>query len=130
VFEENEIDLAALPHLTEDDLKDIGVKLGARRQMLSAIGALEASAPLSEAEDAEPVSVVTDADRRQLTVVFIDLVGSTALSGRLDPEDMRTTLGRYTDVVSDKIRGHGGYVANFLGDGVLAYFGWPTASED
>lgn len=128
IFEENEVDLAALPHLTEEDLKEIGVKLGARRQMLAAINELGANVP-AEAET-EAGATVTDADRRQLTVLFIDLVGSTALSGRLDPEDMRTTLQRYTDVVSDKVRSHGGYVANYLGDGVLAYFGWPAASED
>ncbi len=130
-FGENEIDLDTLPHITEDDLKNIGVALGARRKLLAAIVELKSGAgQTSEDEVGDNRPSRAEAERRQLTVMFCDLVGSTALSQRIDPEDMRDVLTRYQDVVAGVIMRHGGYVANYLGDGVLAYFGWPRAHED
>ncbi len=131
VFAENEIDLDALPHITEDDLKDIGVALGARRKLLAAIAELVPTTGLTPAEEAasdRPASA--EAERRQLTVLFCDLVGSTELSARLDPEDLREVMRRYQDAAAGAITRYEGYVAKFLGDGVLAYFGWPQAHED
>jgi class 3 adenylate cyclase len=129
-FAENEITLAALPHLSDDDLKEIGVSLGARRVMLAAIAKLQvedaASAPAPASSAARPA----EAERRQLTVMFCDLVGSTELSQRLDPEDLAEVMRRYQDAVSGALTRYQGYVAKFLGDGVLAYFGWPQAHED
>lgn len=136
VFEDNDIDLRALPHLKEEDLKEIGVSLGHRRLLLSVIQSTLASSPASS--PSEPVtpqekSNVADdtiAERRQITVMFCDLIGSTELSQRLDPEDLRELLNRYRDDVAQAISRYEGYVAQFLGDGVLAYFGWPLAFED
>jgi len=131
-FRDNEIDERVLPSLTADDLKDLGVKLvGHRRRLLDAIAALGASAPVVAAavvrDDASPRS---DAERRQLTVMFCDLVGSTALSARLDPEDLREVIGAYHKCVADTIGRFDGFVAKYMGDGVLAYFGYPHAHED
>ncbi len=130
-FGENEIDLDALPYITEDDLKDIGVALGARRKMLAAIAELEPATEQSSEDGVagdRPSGV--EAERRQLTVMFCDLVGSTELSRRLDPEDLREVMRRYQDAVAGAVTRYEGYVAKFLGDGVLAYFGWPRAHED
>ncbi len=130
-FKENEIDLDALPHITEEDLKDIGVALGARRKLLAAIAVLEpATVPASEEEAARDRPAGAEAERRQLTVMFCDLVGSTELSVRLDPEDLREVMRRYQDTVAGVVLRFEGHVAKFLGDGVLAFFGWPRAYED
>ncbi len=134
LFSENDIDLAALPHITEDDLKELGVTLGARRRILAAIQTLAVdTAPAAE----QPVNVnaptatrSATAERRQLTVLFCDMVGSTELSGRLDPEDLRDVMRRYQDAVAGAVTRYGGHIAKYLGDGVLAYFGWPQAYED
>ncbi len=128
-FAENEIDLDALPHVTEDDLKDVGVALGARRKLLAAIAQLDA-APAATVEVSGDERASPEAERRQLTVMFVDLVGSTELSRRLDPEDLREVMRRYQDAVAGAITRYEGYVAKFLGDGVLAYFGRPQAHED
>jgi class 3 adenylate cyclase/tetratricopeptide (TPR) repeat protein len=130
-FVDNEIDPQALPHITEEDLKEIGVALGARRKVLAAIAELGASGGLAAA-DARPGdrSAGAEAERRQLTVMFVDLVGSTELAAKLDPEDLRGVLRRYQDAVAGAITRYGGHVAKYLGDGVLAYFGWPQAQED
>jgi class 3 adenylate cyclase len=131
VFAENEIDCEALPHLTEDDLKEIGVALGARRKLLAAIARLEDKiGPRPDSEISGDRLGATEAERRQLTVMFCDLVGSTELSHKLDPEDLREVMRRYQDAVAGAITRYEGYVAKFLGDGVLAYFGWPQAHED
>ncbi len=136
LFAENDIDLSALPHITEEDLKELGVTLGARRKFLDAIQALQSrtpSAPLAEqpvSVDARSPVVSVAAERRQLTVLFCDLVGSTALSRRLDPEDLRDVMRRYQDAVAGAVTRYGGHVAKYLGDGVLVYFGWPQAYED
>jgi class 3 adenylate cyclase/tetratricopeptide (TPR) repeat protein len=130
-FAENGITVAALPHLTEQDLKDIGVLLGHRRIMLAAIGAL-ADAPSRKPEPtSSPEQKSQDtAERRQVTVMFSDLVGSTALSARMDPEDLREVISAYQKCVTETVRRFGGFVANYMGDGVLAYFGYPQAHED
>ena len=130
-FAMNEITFSDLVELTESDLREMGLPIGPRRRALRAIREMgntgdRARNPAQEARTLEEAS----AERRQLTVMFCDLVGSTELSGRLDPEDMREVLKRYQDVVSSVIIRHGGHVANYLGDGVLAYFGWPRAHED
>src|SRR5499426_3939079 len=133
-FRENEIDLRVLPELTADDLKELGVAaIGHRRLLLKAIADLAASAGRAAAEDvpaASPASAPGEAERRQLTVMFCDLVGSTPLSARLDPEDLRGIIGAYHRCVAEIVEGFGGFVARYMGDGVLVYFGYPQAHED
>jgi len=127
-FAENDIDVAVLPHLTDADLEKIGVSLGHRRKMLSAIAELGA-APASPAP-ALAERKHQDAERRQVTVMFSDLVGSTALSARMDPEDLREVISAYQKCVTLIVRRFGGFVAKYMGDGVLVYFGYPEAHED
>jgi class 3 adenylate cyclase/tetratricopeptide (TPR) repeat protein len=131
-FVQNDVDLRALSHITEADLRELGVSLGHRKIILAAINelplaspSLETSQPHTPESPQEPT-----ADRRLLSVLFCDLVGSTALSAQLDPEDMHELIRRYQDSVAGAITRFGGYVAKYLGDGVLAYFGWPMAYED
>ena len=130
-FAENGIGVAALPHLTDQDLKDIGVLLGHRRVMLAAIGELTGapSASPKPAVALEPKPHDT-AERRQVTVMFSDLVGSTALSARMDPEDLREVISAYQKCVAETVQRFGGFVAKYMGDGVLVYFGYPQAHED
>ena len=124
-FRANEIDAGVLPSLTAQDLKDLGVTLvGHRRRLLDAIAALDTRA--SASSDASPPT----AERRQLTVIFCDLVGSTELSARLDPEDLREVIAGYHYAVSGVVAEFDGFVAKYMGDGVLAYFGYPRAHED
>ncbi len=127
-FIENDVDLRALPHVSESDLRELGVSLGHRKIILAAINGLAQQPP----DEQQPAPVATDAaaDRRLLSVLFCDLVGSTALSEQLDPEDMHELIRRYQDSVAGAVTRFGGYVAKYLGDGVLAYFGWPMAYED
>ena len=130
-FAENEIDVSVLPHLTDQDLKDIGVPLGPRRKILAAITA-ETGATNATPEPAasiEPKAHDT-AERRQVTVMFSDLVGSTALSARMDPEDLREVISAYQKCVAETGQRFGGFVAKYMGDGVLVYFGYPQAHED
>ena len=130
-FAENEIDVSVLPHLTDQDLKDIGVPLGPRRKILAAITA-EAGTTNATPEPAvsiEPKAQDT-AERRQVTVMFSDLVGSTALSARMDPEDLRELISGYQKCVAETVQRFGGFVAKYMGDGVLVYFGYPQAHED
>jgi class 3 adenylate cyclase/tetratricopeptide (TPR) repeat protein len=130
-FADNEIDMHALPHITEEDLKEIGVALGARRQLLAKIGELgDLNAPGAATGGSDEGSVANEAQRRQLTVMFCDLVGSTALSTRHDPEDYREVIRAYQDACAGVITRFGGFVAKYMGDGILAYFGWPQARED
>src|SRR5271155_5163749 len=133
-FRENEIDDAVLPSLTAEDVKDLGVGvIGHRRKLLDAIVALRtetsAPTPLSDASPATDKATKDTAERRQLTIMFCDLVGSTALSTRLDPEDMREIVGAYHRCCADLITRAGGFVARYMGDGVLAYFGYPQVHE-
>src|SRR6202790_2840043 len=134
-FRENKIDDTVLPSLTEEDLKDLGVRfVGDRRKLLDAIAALRAGAsaptPLSDAPPATDEAAKDSAERRQVTVMFSDLVGSTALSARLDLEDLREVISAYQMCVADTVRLFGGFVARYMGDGVLIYFGYPAAHED
>ena len=131
-FVENDVDLRALSHITEDDLRELGVSLGHRKIILAAIKELPSALPSLDASQSRiPESPhEPTADRRLLSVLFCDLVGSTALSAQLDPEDMHELIRRYQDSVAGAITRFGGYVAKYLGDGVLAYFGWPMAYED
>lgn len=128
-FVENAIDLSVLCDLTEQDLKDLGVLLGHRRKMLRAISELKGQAPPATPIAAEPPPR-DRAERRQLTVMFCDLVGSSALSARLDPEDLRAVIGAYHACIAEIISNNEGVIARYMGDGVLAYFGFPRAHED
>jgi len=126
-FRDNEIDWKVLPSLTADDLKEIGVvPVGHRRRLLDAIAALGAA----EATSAPAPAAAGGAERRQLTVMFCDLVGSTPLATRFDPEDLREIVGAYHRCVSDTVARFAGFVAKYMGDGVLVYFGYPEAHED
>src|SRR5499433_731861 len=137
-FRDNEIDETVLPNLTAEDLKDLGVSVvGHRRKLLDAIAALRtdagAKAPSTDVANtsrAPTISLEDRAERRQITVMFSDLVGSTALSARMDPEDLRELISAYHKCVAETVRRFGGFVAQYLGDGVLAYFGYPEAHED
>ena len=130
LFRENDIDAEVLSDLTDGDLEKIGVTLGHRKRLLKAVAALAGPAAVPPAA-AAPIPPVTDAaERRQLTVMFCDLVGSTALSAGLDPEDMREVIRAYQDACSGAIARYDGFVAKFMGDGVLAYFGFPRAHEE
>jgi class 3 adenylate cyclase/predicted ATPase len=136
-FRENRIDSEILPKLTAEDLKDLGVALvGDRRRLLEAIASLrDAAVPPAETTAAAAAGdggglLASEAERRQLTVMMCDLVGSTSLSARLGPEDMREIIGAYHHCCAEQIEGAGGFVAKYMGDGVLAYFGYPEAHED
>ncbi len=130
-FAENGIDISVLRYLTEQDLKDIGVLLGHRRKMLAAIAAL-AGAPAATVTPPAAVEPKPhdSAERRQVTVMFSDLVGSTALAASMDPEDLGEVVAAYQKCVVETVRRFGGVVAKYLGDGVLIYFGYPQAHED
>ena len=128
-FAENAIDLSVVRDLTEQDLKDLGVLLGHRRKILRAIAELDGVAPAATETATEPVSR-DEAERRHLTVMICDLVGSTALSARLDPEDMRVVIDAYHAACARITRTYDGFLAEFRGDGILAYFGYPLAHED
>ena len=129
-FAENGIDFSVLRHLTDQDLKDIGILLGHRRKMLAAIAEV-AGAEQTSLQPALTASKPQDtAERRQVTVMFSDLVGSTALSARMDPEDLREVISAYQTCVAETVQRFGGFVAKYMGDGVLVYFGYPQAHED
>ncbi len=134
-FRENAIDDTVLPNLTAEDLKDLGVGIvGHRRKLLDAIAALRtdasAKAPPLDALSATDITSKDTAERRQVTVMFADLVGSTALSTGMDPEDLREVISAYQKCVAETVGHFGGFVARYLGDGVLVYFGYPHAHED
>jgi class 3 adenylate cyclase/predicted ATPase len=131
-FAENEIDLSVLPYLTDRDLKDIGIPLGHRRKILAAISEPAAAAQAADEPAAASVAQKTPnvAERRQVTVMFADMVGSTELSARMDPEDLGDIISTYQKYVAEAVRRFDGFVARYMGDGVLAYFGYPQAHED
>src|SRR5215475_6684184 len=132
-FAENDIDMAVLSDLTDQHLKDLGVSLGHRLKMFRAIRDLGNASVAVSAPTAPVATEPTrqdDAERRQLTVMFTDLVGSTALSTKLDPEDMRFVIGAYHRCVAETVARFDGFVAKYMGDGVLIYFGYPQAHED
>jgi class 3 adenylate cyclase/predicted ATPase len=126
LFDEQRIELDVVSQLTDDDLKELGIPLGDRKRLLSAIASLAANA----SPDGTAVRAGAAAERRQITVVFCDLIGSTELAGRLDPEDLAAAMTSYHDCCKEVIERWGGHVAEFLGDGAVIYFGWPTAHED
>jgi class 3 adenylate cyclase len=131
-FTANDIDTSVLPHLTDQSLKELGVSLGHRLKILAAIKELSGPTPAASEPaiaPAEPKPKDT-AERRQVTVMFSDLVGSTALSARMDPEDLREVLSAYQKSVAGTVNRFGGFVAKYMGDGVLVYFGYPQAHED
>jgi class 3 adenylate cyclase len=134
-FRENAIDEAILPKLTAEDFRDLGVMaVGHRRILLDAIAASRTEIfrdPTERSVESDrSFGRIPEAERRQLTVMFADLVGSTALSTRLDPEDLRAVIGAYHKCVADIVAQFDGFVAKYMGDGVLAYFGYPQAHED
>ncbi|MCA6113977.1 alpha/beta fold hydrolase [Bradyrhizobium sp. WSM 1738] len=141
VFRDNDVDAETLPSLTADDLRELGItSVGHRKKLLSAIAALsptpgktpedDRGLPPAEASASRSSTKARPAERRHLTVMFVDLVGSTALAVRLDPEDMREILATYHRTVAAEVARFGGYIARLMGDGVLVYFGWPQAYED
>src|SRR6185312_909833 len=138
VFRDNDIDETVLPSLTHENLKELGMaSLGHRVKLLDGIAALRGDAsgktPFVEAATtlSTPNAPPEDrAERRQVTVMFSDLVGSTALSARMDPEDLREVISAYQKCVAKTVQRFGGFVAKYMGDGVLVYFGYPQASED
>jgi class 3 adenylate cyclase/predicted ATPase len=137
-FRDNDVDGEVLPELTADDLISIGVtSVGHRRKLLAAIAALGTEPPTRDVAQSAAGATSTptstpsvDAERRQLTVMFCDLVGSTSLSSQLDPEDLREVIGAYQRAVAEIVAGFDGFVAKYMGDGVLIYFGYPRAHED
>ena len=131
-FRDNDIDAEVLPKLTADDLISLGVtSVGHRRKLLDAIASLGMAVPTAVVTAPAPgAPAQVDAERRQLTVMFCDLVGSTALSTRHDPEDLRELIADYHRVVSNTVGRFDGFVAKYMGDGVLIYFGYPQAHED
>jgi class 3 adenylate cyclase len=135
-FAENDIDIDVLSELTDQDFDRLGVSLGQRRRMLRAIRGLGGSPIAAVAERQASASIAPEqapkdtAERRQVTVMFSDLVGSTALSARMDPEDLREVISAYQKCVAVTVERFGGFVAKYMGDGVLVYFGYPQAHED
>ena len=130
MFRANDIDIKLLGGLTNDDLKDIGVlSLGHRKKLLEAIADLAGAIPTRPKPALSEPKAPDSAERRQVTVMFSDLVGSTALSARMDPEDLREVISAYQKCVAETVRGFGGFVSKYMGDGELVYFGYPHAHE-
>src|SRR5262245_38136928 len=133
-FIENAIDLDVLPELTEDDLEKLGMPLGDRKRFVKAIKAMAGSSPsapvTSEARQSPGEHPIATGERRHLTVMICDLVGSTALSARLDPEDMGAVIDAFQAACARITLAFDGFLADFRGDGILAYFGYPRAHED
>ena len=135
MFAEHEITLEVLPDLTEADIDRLALPTGPRRRLMIAVQALGAatraqgSARACRASCRQP-GISHDADRRQLTVMFCDLVGSTALAERLDPEELRELMQAYRKACGEVVARYDGHVAQYLGDGLMVYFGWPSAHED
>jgi class 3 adenylate cyclase len=132
-FLDNEIDLDTLAYVTDEALEKIGVALGARLKILAAIAAQSPEHLIRDIEtkhQPESTSRARNAERRQLTVMFCDLVGSTAMSGSMDPEELRAVILAFQNAVVGEATRFEGHVARFMGDGVLLYFGWPRAHED
>lgn len=134
VFRENDIDMRALKHLNDEDLRELGLSLGHRRIFMAAlkeslVQATDQEFDRVDAEFSKPTRP-DNAEHRHMSVIFVDIVGSTKLAEKLDPEDVRELLKEYQDAVAGEVARFGGQVAKFMGDGVLAYVGWPTAFED
>ena len=129
-FRDNAIDADVLRDLTDEHLRELGLPLGARLKLLRAVAALGISEQTLASLEITPPAPRTDAERRQVTVMFSDLAGSTALSARMDPEDLREIISAYQKCVAETVGRFGGFVAKYMGDGVLIYFGYPQAHED
>jgi class 3 adenylate cyclase/predicted ATPase/predicted transcriptional regulator len=129
LFAENDIDLDALPHLSDNELKELGVTLGHRAKLRAALGARAETHP-SAKPDSPGARETAEAERRQVTVMFCDLVASTALSTELDAEDYRDLIRAYQNTCASAVARFDGFVAKLMGDGLLIYFGWPRAHED
>ena len=135
-FAASDIDFDILTDLTEADLAQLGVSLGDRKRLLRGIavlragGAVPGDRPSALPTAAEPLRPGHAAERRQLTVMFCDMVGSTALAARLDPEDLHEVMRRYQESCAEVVARYEGHVGNYVGDGILAYFGYPKAHED
>ena len=132
-FEENEIDFEALPYLTDNMLLQIGMPIGPRAKLLAEISKLTAAAAdaqSAKSTEAAPLSQPRQSERRQITIMFCDLVGSTTLAERLDPEDFSSVMEAYQKVCGVIIKRYDGHVSQYRGDGIEAYFGWPSARED
>src|SRR6516225_1492331 len=132
-FRDNDIDAEVLRRLTAEDLRELGVaSVGHRRRLLDAIASLSDGPPAAEATPAVAAAsaAIAEAERRQLTIMFCDLVGSTELAIRLDPEDLRDIIATYHRRVAEVVTRYGGFVARLIGDGALVYFGYPLAHED
>ena len=133
-FEDNEIDFEALPHLTEKMLEQIGLPIGPRAKLLAAISRLASSPASGVARTAGATAELAvprrQAERRQMTVMFCDLVDSTKLARRLDPEDFKSVMQAYQTACGAVIRRYEGHVSQYRGDAIEAYFGWPAAQED
>ena len=128
-FRDNKIDVDVLADLTDGDLERLGLPLGDRKRLMKAIAALRAAVAKSGIMEAR-AALAASAERRQVNVMFCDLVDSTVLSRQLDPEDYRDLIRAYQDACAGAIARFDGFVAKFMGDGLLAYFGWPRAHED
>jgi class 3 adenylate cyclase len=128
-FRDNAIDADVLRDLTDEHLRELGLPLGARLKQLRAIAAPGISEQTPAPPEITPPAPRTDAERRHVTVMFSDLVGSTALSARMDPEDLREVISAYQKCVAETAGRFGGFVAKYMGDGVLVYFGYPQAHE-
>src|SRR5256884_9221308 len=130
MFRANDIDIELLGRLTNDDLKDIGVvSFGHRKKLLEAIAELAGAVPVSPQPELIEPKAHDAAERRQVTVMFSDLVGSTALSARMDPEDLREVISAYQKCVAETVGRFAGFVAKYMGDGVLIYFGYPMRTR-
>ena len=131
VFAEQQIDLEVLTELTDGDLEKLCIPLGPREKLVKATAALrDGESPSASFTSTQSAATSVDTERRHLTVMFCDLVGSTELSRRLDPEDLRQVILVYQDACKAAIDAFDGFVARYMGDGVLAYFGYPRAHED
>ncbi len=129
IFSDNDIEFDVLPDLTDEDLKELGISLGDRKRILRATQALAPELNDYPGQESK-IPSSSKVERRRLTVCFCDLVGSTALSTKLDPEDLRTVISAYQNVCARVVERYSGYIAKFMGDGVLVYFGYPYAHED
>ena len=130
ILRAQDVDLSSAPELTDQDLERLGISLGPRRKFIAAAGKLRAEdgAGVAQPQDVAP-GAGEAIERRQVTVLFADLVGSTAIASHLDPEDMGRLLRDYREACAAVIGRYDGHIAQFLGDGILAYFGYPMAQE-
>ena len=130
IFASNEVDFDVIGSLTDADLRELGLPLGDRKRLLRAVARLDGQPAADTSTPPAEDALSPGGERRQLTVMFCDLVGSTALGEKLDPEELRSLLHAYRTLCGDVIARYDGFVARYVGDGILTYFGWPTAHEE